>query len=181
MQNTVEGSIKDIMKEYFSELIDTCLHVESTFPVTFMEFKLKSPTCVSRLSPASASSLDVGGLKPSPQNNKPRPIKQGVLVEVKVFIDVFKFCTFSTDQIKEFVGTVYLCIVGRDMDKGKEGRRKKKSHKEIEKNTPQVTRTFSIIRNSCEHQCQLYKHYRDSCEGNKIFTTSHGVYRPYQV
>lgn len=48
-------------------------------------------------------------------------------MEVKVFIDVFKFCTFSTDQIKEFVGTVYLCIVGRDMDTGKEGRRKKKS------------------------------------------------------
>lgn len=47
-------------------------------------------------------------------------------MEVKVFIDVFKFCTFSTDQIKEFVGKVYLCIVGRDMDKGKEGRRKKK-------------------------------------------------------
>lgn len=47
-------------------------------------------------------------------------------MEVKVFIDVFKFCTFSTDQIKEFVGTVHLCIVGRDMDKEKEGRRKKK-------------------------------------------------------
>lgn len=37
-------------------------------------------------------------------------------LEVKVFIDVFKLCTFSTDQIKEFVGEVYLCIVGRDMD-----------------------------------------------------------------
>lgn len=68
-------------------------------------------------------------MKPSPQNNKPRPIKQGVLVEVKVFIDVFKFCTFSTDQIKEFVGTVYLCIVGRDMDTGQEGRRKKVTRK----------------------------------------------------
>lgn len=53
-------------------------------------------------------------------------------MEVKVFIDVFKFRTFSTDQIKEFVGTVHLCIVGRDMDKGKEGRRKNKSQ-EIEK------------------------------------------------
>lgn len=45
-----------------------------------------------------------------------RPMTHGVLVEVKVFIDVFKLCTFSTDQIKEFVGEVYLCIVGRDMD-----------------------------------------------------------------
>lgn len=42
-------------------------------------------------------------------------------MEVKVFIDVFKLCTFSTDQIKEFVGEVYLCIVGRDMDKGEGG------------------------------------------------------------
>lgn len=50
-------------------------------------------------------------------------------MEVKVFIDVFKFCTFSTDQIKEFVGEVYLCIVGRDMDKGKEGEKKKVTRK----------------------------------------------------
>lgn len=39
-------------------------------------------------------------------------MKQGVGVEVKVFIDVFKLCTFSTDQIKESVGEIYLCIVG---------------------------------------------------------------------
>lgn len=44
---------------------------------------------------------------------------------------MFKLCTFSTDQIKEFVGEVYLCIVGRDMDKGKGGG--KNSHREIEK------------------------------------------------
>lgn len=47
-------------------------------------------------------------------------------MEVKVFIDVFKLCTFSTDQIKEFVGEVYLCIVGGDMDTGK-GRKRKKT------------------------------------------------------
>lgn len=45
-------------------------------------------------------------------------------MEVKVFIDVFKLCTFSTDQSKEFVGEVHLCIVGRHMDKGKGGEKK---------------------------------------------------------
>lgn len=54
-------------------------------------------------------------------------------------------CTFSTDQIKEFVGEVYLCIVGRHMDKVKgRKKKKKKSYREIGKNTPQVTRTFRL-------------------------------------
>lgn len=67
-------------------------------------------------------------------------------MEVKVFIDVFKLCTFSTDQIKEFVGEVYLCIVGGDMVTGKGRKRKKNSHRVIEKNITQVTRTFRIIK-----------------------------------
>lgn len=66
-------------------------------------------------------------------------------MEVKVFIDVFKLCTFSTDQIKEFVGEVYLCIVGGDMDTGK-GRKRKKQSQGNRKNIPQVTRTFRIIK-----------------------------------
>lgn len=63
---------------------------------------------------------------------------------VKVFIDVFKLCTFSTDQIKEFVGNVYLCVVGRDMSKGKreKKRRRKKKQSQGNRNIPQVTRTF---------------------------------------
>lgn len=54
-------------------------------------------------------------------------------MEVKVFIDVFKLCTFSTDQIKELVGEVHLCIVGRDMDNGK--KKNNNSHREIENKT----------------------------------------------
>lgn len=56
-------------------------------------------------------------------------------MEVKVFIDVFKLCTFSTDRIKEFVGEVYLCIVGRDMGRVK-GEEENNRQREIEKNTP---------------------------------------------
>lgn len=58
---------------------------------------------------------------------------------------MFKLCTFSTDQIKEFVGEVYLCIVGGDMDTGK-GRKRKKQSQGNRKNIPQVTRTFRIIK-----------------------------------
>lgn len=40
--------------------------------------------------------------------------------------------TFSTDEIKEFVGNVYLCIVGRDRAREKEERKEMVTGKEKE-------------------------------------------------
>ena len=89
-----------------------------------MQFQLRSPACwtnsclrrVVSDPPEKEATHPPGWRVEAVTTSNARPMTHGVLVEVKVFIDVFKLCTFSTDQIKEFVGEVYLCIVGRDMD-----------------------------------------------------------------
>lgn len=70
-----------------------------------------------------------GGIRASPW------IKRRNNLEVKVFIDVFKLCTFPTDHTKEFAG--------KSVHSGKKHRKGKKkwSHRKNRKNTPQVTRT----------------------------------------
>lgn len=54
-----------------------------------------------------------------------------------------------------------LCIVGTDMM----GSKGKKSHRETKKYTTGYQNLQ--IKKSCEHQHQLYKLHKDSCEGNK--------------
>ena len=89
-----------------------------------MQFKPRSAarwtnSCLCRVisdPPEKEATRPLGWRVEAVTTSNARPMTHGVLVEVKVFIDVFKLCTFSTDQIKEFVGEVYLCIVGRDMD-----------------------------------------------------------------
>lgn len=74
-------------------------------------------------------------------------------MEVKVFIDVFKLCTFSTDQIKEFVGEVYLCIVGGDMDTGK-GRKK-----QSQGNRKKYTTGYQNLQNNKEKAVSININY----------------------
>lgn len=52
--------------------------------------------------------------------------------------------TFSTDQIQEFVGNVYLCIVGRDRAREKE---KKKEKRRSQGNRKKYTANYQNLQN----------------------------------
>lgn len=94
--------------------------------------------------------------------------------------------TFSTDQIKEFLGEAYLCIVGRNMD-GK-GEEEEKTSQEIEKkDTPQVTAEPSEFKKKKEKK-QLWAatsttqaSQRLMLDETKLFKSFHRVYRSFRV